>query len=102
MVTPAEGDSVAKSLHCTIRVSVASLRCAQWKESGSSAPRNQWLSGKTMWHVACRPFLRARQRHEDDMDYLKPSEVITSMIEAGSRKGALSVTDLLVRGALSR
>jgi len=35
------------------------------------------------------------------MDYLKPSEVITSMIEAGSRKGALSVTDLLVRGALS-
>jgi formate transporter len=35
------------------------------------------------------------------MDYLKPTEVITSMIEAGTRKGALSVTDLLVRGALS-
>ena len=35
------------------------------------------------------------------MDYLKPTEVITSMVESGTRKGALSVTDLLVRGALS-
>ncbi len=35
------------------------------------------------------------------MDYLKPTEVVASMIEAGTRKGALSVTDLLVRGALS-
>jgi formate/nitrite transporter len=35
------------------------------------------------------------------MDYLKPTEVVTSMIEAGTRKGGLSVTDLLVRGALS-
>jgi formate transporter len=35
------------------------------------------------------------------MDYLKPTEVIASMVEAGRRKGALSVSDLLVRGALS-
>jgi formate/nitrite transporter len=35
------------------------------------------------------------------MDYLKPTEVIASMVEAGTRKGALSVSDLLVRGALS-
>jgi formate/nitrite transporter len=35
------------------------------------------------------------------MDYLKPSEVVTAMIEAGTRKAALSASDLLVRGALS-
>ncbi|MDQ6638204.1 MAG: formate/nitrite transporter family protein [Pseudomonadota bacterium] len=35
------------------------------------------------------------------MDYLKPAEVIASMIESGARKGSLSVSDLLVRGALS-
>ena len=35
------------------------------------------------------------------MDYLKPAEVMASMIETGTRKGALSVRDLLVRGALS-
>jgi formate/nitrite transporter len=37
----------------------------------------------------------------DAMDYLKPTEVVTSMVEAGTRKGALQVSDLLVRGALS-
>lgn len=35
------------------------------------------------------------------MDYLKPTEVVASMIEAGTRKGTLSVNDLLVRAALS-
>jgi formate/nitrite transporter len=35
------------------------------------------------------------------MDYLKPSEVVAAMIEAGTRKAALSASDLLVRGALS-
>jgi len=35
------------------------------------------------------------------MDYLKPGEVMAAMIETGTRKGALSVRDLLVRGALS-
>ncbi|HEV2686646.1 MAG TPA: formate/nitrite transporter family protein [Actinomycetota bacterium] len=35
------------------------------------------------------------------MDYIKPTEVVTSMIEVGTRKAALPVTDLLVRGALS-
>ena len=35
------------------------------------------------------------------MDYLKPAEVVTAMIEAGTRKAALSASDLLVRGALS-
>jgi formate/nitrite transporter len=35
------------------------------------------------------------------MDYLKPAEVVTAMVEAGTRKAALSATDLLVRGALS-
>jgi formate/nitrite transporter len=35
------------------------------------------------------------------MDYLKPTEVIASMIDAGTRKSKLSITDLLVRGAMS-
>jgi formate/nitrite transporter len=35
------------------------------------------------------------------MDYLKPAEVVTAMIEAGTRKAALPALDLLVRGALS-
>jgi formate/nitrite transporter len=35
------------------------------------------------------------------MDYLKPAEVVAAMVEAGTRKAALSATDLLVRGALS-
>jgi len=35
------------------------------------------------------------------MDYLKPAEVVSAMIEAGARKAALSVSDVLVRGALS-
>ena len=35
------------------------------------------------------------------MDYLKPAEVVTAMIEAGARKAALSASDVLLRGALS-
>ncbi|HZW72838.1 MAG TPA: formate/nitrite transporter family protein, partial [Caldimonas sp.] len=35
------------------------------------------------------------------MDYLKPAEVMASMIETGTKKGGLAVRDLLVRGALS-
>jgi formate transporter len=35
------------------------------------------------------------------MDYLKPPEVVALMIEAGTRKGALPVFDLVIRGALS-
>ena len=35
------------------------------------------------------------------MDYLKPTEVVASMIEAGTRKSKLSIMDLLVRGAMS-
>jgi formate/nitrite transporter len=35
------------------------------------------------------------------MDYLKPAEVVSALIEAGARKAALSVSDVLVRGALS-
>src|SRR5438105_926649 len=35
------------------------------------------------------------------MDYLKPPEVIAALIDAGTRKAALPVRDLLVRGALS-
>jgi len=35
------------------------------------------------------------------MDYVKPAEVVSSMIDAGTRKAALPVRDLLIRGALS-
>ncbi len=35
------------------------------------------------------------------MDYLKPAEAVTAMIEAGTRKAALPAYDLLVRGVLS-
>ena len=35
------------------------------------------------------------------MDYLKPPEVIAALIDAGTRKAALPVRDLLLRGALS-
>jgi formate/nitrite transporter len=35
------------------------------------------------------------------MDYLKPAEVVSAMIEAGARKAALSASDVLLRGALS-
>lgn len=34
------------------------------------------------------------------MDYVKPGEVLTSMIEAGKAKAELSITQLLVRGSL--
>jgi formate/nitrite transporter len=35
------------------------------------------------------------------MDYIKPADVVTAMINAGAGKGALPVKDLLVRGLLS-
>jgi len=35
------------------------------------------------------------------MDYLKPADVVASMIDAGTRKLALGPRDLLIRGALS-
>jgi len=35
------------------------------------------------------------------MDYAKPADVVTSMIDAGVKKLALSPRDLLIRGALS-
>ena len=35
------------------------------------------------------------------MDYVKPADVMAAMVDAGTRKGALPVRDLLVRGALS-
>ena len=35
------------------------------------------------------------------MDYVKPTDVVALMIEAGARKGALPVRDLLIRGGLS-
>src|SRR5262249_54053272 len=44
--------------------------------------------------------VRGLQRRSP-MDYLKPAEVVSAMVEAGKRKAALSVSDLLVRGALS-
>jgi formate/nitrite transporter len=36
-----------------------------------------------------------------EMDYLKPADVVLSMIDAGTRKLALPPRDLLIRGALS-
>src|SRR3974390_1249924 len=36
-----------------------------------------------------------------EMDYLKPADVVASMIDAGTRKLALGPRDLLIRGALS-
>ena len=35
------------------------------------------------------------------MDYAKPAEVVTSMIDASVKKLALAPRDLLIRGALS-
>src|SRR4029077_2548483 len=35
------------------------------------------------------------------MDYVKPADVVTAMVNAGSTKLALSPTDLMIRGALS-
>ncbi len=35
------------------------------------------------------------------MDYVKPADVVTTMINAGATKGALGVKDLLIRGFLS-
>jgi len=35
------------------------------------------------------------------MDYIKPADVVTAMIDAGASKGALPVKDLLIRGFLS-
>ena len=35
------------------------------------------------------------------MDYIKPSDVVATMISAGATKGALSAKDLLIRGFLS-
>jgi formate/nitrite transporter len=36
-----------------------------------------------------------------DMDYAKPADVVTSMIDASEKKLALTTKDLLIRGALS-
>ena len=35
------------------------------------------------------------------MDYVKPADVATAMLETGRRKLALSPRDLLIRGMLS-
>jgi formate/nitrite transporter len=35
------------------------------------------------------------------MDYCNPANVVAALIEAGKRKAALSITDILIRGALS-
>lgn len=35
------------------------------------------------------------------MDYVKPADVATAMVDAGNRKLALTPTDLMIRGALS-
>src|SRR5438876_12321336 len=35
------------------------------------------------------------------MDYIKPADVATAMVETGSRKLALTPTDLMIRGALA-
>jgi len=35
------------------------------------------------------------------MDYIKPTDVVTSMIKAGETKAALGTKDLLIRGILS-
>src|SRR5580693_1332261 len=35
------------------------------------------------------------------MDYVKPAEIVETMVVAGSTKGSLPVRDLLIRGALS-
>jgi formate/nitrite transporter FocA (FNT family) len=35
------------------------------------------------------------------MDYVKPADVVTMMVETGRRKLALSPRDLLIRGALA-
>lgn len=35
------------------------------------------------------------------MDYIKPKQVVESMIQAGSDKAKLSIKDLVIRGILS-
>ena len=37
----------------------------------------------------------------DTIDYVKPADVATAMVEAGKRKLALAPRDLLIRGMLS-
>jgi len=49
-----------------------------------------WLPGRGNGH-----------KQEGQMDYIKPADVVTAMVETGSRKLALSPTDLMIRGALS-
>src|SRR5262249_59342609 len=48
---------------------------------------------------ACRP-QRSRAK-ETTMDYVKPADVATAMVETGKRKLALPTADLLIRGILS-
>src|SRR2546426_8017032 len=38
---------------------------------------------------------------ETKMDYIKPADVATAMVETGSRKLALTPSDLMIRGALA-
>jgi hypothetical protein len=35
------------------------------------------------------------------MDYVKPAEVVATMVDVGATKAQLPVRDLLIRGALS-
>src|SRR5439155_11354089 len=43
----------------------------------------------------------AKYRSEKIMDYIKPAEVVKTMLAAGNTKAGLSIKDLLIRGFLS-
>jgi formate transporter len=61
------------------------------------------------WHGGChasgRCFVEASEINQnkllDRMDYIKPAEVIETMIKAGTTKGSLPIKHLLIRGMLS-
>jgi formate/nitrite transporter len=51
--------------------------------------------------VVLAQFALSRFENPFSMDYVKPAEVVETMVVTGSTKGSLPVKDLLIRGALS-
>src|SRR5690242_16783040 len=81
--------------------SKAALSC-DWARD---VPRKPWSQH---WHESCHAFCGqpSPTRHlfishlkEDRMDYVKPADVVSAMVDAGSRKLMLAPRDLLIRGA---
>lgn len=76
-------------LHSLVQIWTSTVGCRLWA-IGSRLFR---LGGTIRAVLICNPLFL--------MDYVKPAEVVETMVAAGGAKGVLGPKDLLIRGALS-